>query len=79
MHNGSNECTRSLTFSFPAVARAALCAHVCKVYRFQTEDQRWLLVREQLSETPLSFSLPKQLLGALIREHGGRSVSERLL
>uniref|UniRef100_A0A4W6BU28 Inositol polyphosphate-4-phosphatase type II B n=1 Tax=Lates calcarifer TaxID=8187 RepID=A0A4W6BU28_LATCA len=44
-----------------------LCAQVCKVYRFQTEDQRWLLVREQLSETPLSFSLPKQLLSALIR------------
>ncbi|GLD68089.1 type II inositol 3,4-bisphosphate 4-phosphatase-like protein [Lates japonicus] len=46
--------------------RAVLCSQVCKVYRFQTEDQRWLLVREQLSETPLSFSLPKQLLSALI-------------
>nr|XP_020514892.2 type II inositol 3,4-bisphosphate 4-phosphatase-like isoform X1 [Labrus bergylta] len=52
--------------------RAALCAQVCKVYRFQTEDQRWLLVREQMSETPLSFSLPKQLLSALIREHTSR-------
>uniref|UniRef100_A0A8P4JYG2 Type II inositol-3,4-bisphosphate 4-phosphatase n=1 Tax=Dicentrarchus labrax TaxID=13489 RepID=A0A8P4JYG2_DICLA len=49
-----------------------LCAQVCKVYRFQTEDQRWLLVREQMSETPLSFSLPKQLLSALIREHTNR-------
>ncbi|XP_068444540.1 type II inositol 3,4-bisphosphate 4-phosphatase-like isoform X2 [Clinocottus analis] len=49
--------------------RAALCAQVCKVYRFQTEDQRWLLVREQMSETPLSFSFPKQLLSALIRCH----------
>ncbi|XP_074518281.1 type II inositol 3,4-bisphosphate 4-phosphatase-like isoform X2 [Halichoeres trimaculatus] len=49
--------------------RAVLCAQVCKVYRFQTEDQRWLLVREQMSETPLSFSLPKQLLSALIQEH----------
>ncbi|XP_071315626.1 type II inositol 3,4-bisphosphate 4-phosphatase-like isoform X3 [Trachinotus anak] len=52
--------------------RAVLCAQVCKLYRFQTEDQRWLLVREQLSETPLSFSLPKQLLSALIREHTNR-------
>ncbi|KAM6959802.1 type II inositol 3,4-bisphosphate 4-phosphatase-like [Tautogolabrus adspersus] len=52
--------------------RAALCAQVCKVYRFQTEDLRWLLVREQMSETPLSFSLPKQLLSALIREHTSR-------
>ncbi|CAJ1085730.1 type II inositol 3%2C4-bisphosphate 4-phosphatase-like [Xyrichtys novacula] len=52
--------------------RAVLCAQVCKVYRFQTEDQRWLLVREQMSETPLSFSLPKQLLSALIREHTDR-------
>ncbi|XP_072232052.1 type II inositol 3,4-bisphosphate 4-phosphatase-like isoform X2 [Leuresthes tenuis] len=52
--------------------RAALCAQVCKVYRFQTEDRRWLLVREQMSETPLSFSLPKQLLSALIQEHTNR-------
>ncbi|XP_045920617.1 type II inositol 3,4-bisphosphate 4-phosphatase-like isoform X2 [Micropterus dolomieu] len=52
--------------------RAVLCAQVCKVYRFQTEDQRWLLVREQMSETPLSFSLPKQLLSMLINEHTSR-------
>ncbi|XP_053715850.1 type II inositol 3,4-bisphosphate 4-phosphatase-like isoform X3 [Synchiropus splendidus] len=48
--------------------RAVLCSQVCKLYRFQTEDQRWLLVREQMSETPLSFSLPKQLLSNLIHE-----------
>ncbi|CAK6977552.1 inositol polyphosphate 4-phosphatase type II-like isoform X2 [Scomber scombrus] len=52
--------------------RAVLCAQVCKVYRFQMEDQRWLLVREQMSETPLSFSLPKQLLSALIHENTSR-------
>ncbi|XP_054863920.1 type II inositol 3,4-bisphosphate 4-phosphatase-like isoform X2 [Amphiprion ocellaris] len=52
--------------------RAALCAQVCKLYRFQTEDQRWLLVREQMSETPLSFSLPKHLLSKLIQEHTDR-------
>ncbi|XP_051800151.1 type II inositol 3,4-bisphosphate 4-phosphatase-like [Acanthochromis polyacanthus] len=52
--------------------RAALCAQVCKLYRFQTEDHRWLLVREQMSETPLSFSLPKHLLSKLIQEHTDR-------
>ncbi|XP_047438255.1 type II inositol 3,4-bisphosphate 4-phosphatase-like isoform X1 [Mugil cephalus] len=52
--------------------RAVLCAQVSKVYRFQTEDQRWLLVREQMSETPLSFSLPRQLLSTLIQEHKDR-------
>ncbi|TDG99428.1 hypothetical protein EPR50_G00194160 [Perca flavescens] len=52
--------------------RAVLCAQVCKVYRFLTEDQRWLLVREQMSETPLSFSLPKQLLSTLIHSHASR-------
>lgn len=51
---------------------AVLCAQVSKVNRFKTEDQRWLLVREQMSETPLSFSLPKQLLSLLIQEHTNR-------
>ncbi|XP_013877948.1 type II inositol 3,4-bisphosphate 4-phosphatase [Austrofundulus limnaeus] len=55
--------------------RAALCSQVCKVYRFQTEDHRWLLVREQMSETPLSITVPKQLLSALVQEHANR-VSE---
>ncbi|PWA23998.1 hypothetical protein CCH79_00018613, partial [Gambusia affinis] len=58
---------------------AALCSQVCKLYRFQTEDHRWLLVREQMSETPLSFSLPKQLLSALIREHTDRVVEVKAL
>ncbi|KAM3590497.1 uncharacterized protein V6R79_010928 [Siganus canaliculatus] len=52
--------------------RAVLCAQVSKLYRFQTEDQRWLLVREQMSETPLSFWMPRQLLSALIHEHSSR-------
>ncbi|XP_063757114.1 type II inositol 3,4-bisphosphate 4-phosphatase-like isoform X2 [Eleginops maclovinus] len=52
--------------------RAVLCSQVCKVYRFQTADQRWLLVREQMSETPLSFSIPKQLLSVLIHSHTSR-------
>ncbi|XP_068163857.1 type II inositol 3,4-bisphosphate 4-phosphatase-like isoform X3 [Antennarius striatus] len=54
--------------------RAVLCGQVCKVYRFQTDDHRWLLVREQMSETPLSLTLPKQLLSVLIHEHAGRCV-----
>ncbi|CAG5914011.1 unnamed protein product [Menidia menidia] len=52
--------------------RATLCGQVCKLYRFQTEDGRWLLVLEQMSETPLCFSLPKQLLSALSVEHTNR-------
>lgn len=59
--------------------RAVLCCSVCKVYRFPTEDHRWLLVREQMSETPLSFSLPKLLLGMLIQEHSRRAQEVREL
>lgn len=53
---------------------AVLCAQVCKLYRFQTDDRRWLLVKEQMSETPLSFSVPKQLLSALVQELTSRLV-----
>ncbi|KAM6909231.1 type II inositol 3,4-bisphosphate 4-phosphatase-like [Xenentodon cancila] len=59
--------------------RAALCAQVCKVYRFQTEDRRWLLVREQMSETPLSFRVPRQILSALIQEHKRRVIEVKEL
>uniref|UniRef100_A0A6Q2XW48 Inositol polyphosphate-4-phosphatase type II B n=1 Tax=Esox lucius TaxID=8010 RepID=A0A6Q2XW48_ESOLU len=41
---------------------------VCKVYRFQTESSRWMLVREQMSDSPLTSSLPKQLLSCYIQE-----------
>ncbi|KAI4793002.1 hypothetical protein KUCAC02_032993 [Chaenocephalus aceratus] len=30
--------------------RAVLCSQVCKVYRFQTEDRRWLLPYKQVQE-----------------------------
>ncbi|KAJ0006154.1 hypothetical protein NQD34_013427 [Periophthalmus magnuspinnatus] len=43
-----------------------LCCSVGKVYRFPTQDKGWLLVQEKMSETPLSFSLPRQLLSMLI-------------
>lgn len=41
---------------------------VCKVYRFQTADSKWMLVREQMEECTLSFSIPKQLLSLYIQE-----------
>uniref|UniRef100_A0A672YYT2 Inositol polyphosphate-4-phosphatase type II B n=1 Tax=Sphaeramia orbicularis TaxID=375764 RepID=A0A672YYT2_9TELE len=41
---------------------------VCKVYRFQTVDSKWMLVREQMEECTLSFSIPKQLLSLYIQE-----------
>ncbi|TNM93922.1 hypothetical protein fugu_002098 [Takifugu bimaculatus] len=49
-----------------------LCAPICTVYRFQSEDKRWLTVREVMSETPLTFSLPRQLLSVLVCEHATR-------
>ncbi|KAM8879431.1 type II inositol 3,4-bisphosphate 4-phosphatase isoform 12-T18 [Spinachia spinachia] len=45
---------------------------ICKVYRFQTEDSKWMLVREQMEECTLSFSVPKQLLSLYIQEDMSR-------
>ncbi|KAL6110835.1 inpp4b [Pungitius sinensis] len=45
---------------------------ICKVYRFQTEDNKWMLVREQMEECTLSFSVPKQLLSLYIQEDMSR-------
>ncbi|CAJ1052465.1 type II inositol 3%2C4-bisphosphate 4-phosphatase isoform X4 [Xyrichtys novacula] len=45
---------------------------VCKVYRFQTMDSKWMLVREQMEECTLSFSIPRQLLSLYIQEDLGR-------
>ncbi|XP_056156782.1 type II inositol 3,4-bisphosphate 4-phosphatase-like [Lampris incognitus] len=52
--------------------RAVLCSPVSKLYRFQTVDQRWMLVREQMSESAISFTVPKLLLAALIQQHTAR-------
>ncbi|XP_015200093.2 type II inositol 3,4-bisphosphate 4-phosphatase isoform X2 [Lepisosteus oculatus] len=41
---------------------------VCKVYRFQTVDNKWMLVREQMAECTLSFNIPKQLITLYIQE-----------
>ncbi|XP_028273215.1 type II inositol 3,4-bisphosphate 4-phosphatase isoform X2 [Parambassis ranga] len=45
---------------------------VCKVYRFQTMDSKWMLVREQMEECTLSFSIPKQLLYLYVQEDMSR-------
>ncbi|XP_019717505.1 type II inositol 3,4-bisphosphate 4-phosphatase isoform X1 [Hippocampus comes] len=45
---------------------------VCKVYRFQTADSKWMLVREQMEECTLSFSIPKQLLSLYMQEDMSR-------
>ncbi|XP_061888278.1 type II inositol 3,4-bisphosphate 4-phosphatase isoform X3 [Entelurus aequoreus] len=45
---------------------------VCKVYRFQTVDNKWMLVREQMEECTLSFSVPKQLLLLYMQEDMSR-------
>ncbi|XP_013863256.1 type II inositol 3,4-bisphosphate 4-phosphatase [Austrofundulus limnaeus] len=45
---------------------------VCKVYRFQTVDSKWMLVREQMEECTLSFSIPKQLLSLYVQEDKSR-------
>uniref|UniRef100_A0AAY4AN12 Phosphatidylinositol-3,4-bisphosphate 4-phosphatase n=1 Tax=Denticeps clupeoides TaxID=299321 RepID=A0AAY4AN12_9TELE len=45
---------------------------VYKVYRFQTVDSKWMLVREQMAECTLSFSIPKQLISLYIEEDSSR-------
>ncbi|XP_031415354.1 type II inositol 3,4-bisphosphate 4-phosphatase isoform X1 [Clupea harengus] len=45
---------------------------VCKVYRFQTVDSKWMLVREQMGESTLSFTIPKQLITLHIQEDSRR-------
>uniref|UniRef100_A0A673JW04 Type II inositol 3,4-bisphosphate 4-phosphatase-like n=1 Tax=Sinocyclocheilus rhinocerous TaxID=307959 RepID=A0A673JW04_9TELE len=64
-------CLMSLSLCFslslslsPSVFKNA----VCKVYRFQTVDSKWMLVREQMAECTLSFSIPKQLIALYIQE-----------
>ncbi|XP_044041197.1 type II inositol 3,4-bisphosphate 4-phosphatase isoform X3 [Siniperca chuatsi] len=45
---------------------------VCKLYKFQTMDSKWMFVREQMEECTLSFSIPKQLLSLYIQEDMSR-------
>ncbi|XP_004420928.1 PREDICTED: type II inositol 3,4-bisphosphate 4-phosphatase [Ceratotherium simum simum] len=47
---------------------AVLKNPVCKLYRFPTSDNKWMRVREQMSETILSFHIPKELVSLHIKE-----------
>lgn len=64
--------TKLNLLSFPV---AVFKNPVCKVYRFQTTDSKWMLVREQMAECTLSFSIPIQLLQLYIQEDRHRYVS----
>uniref|UniRef100_A0A2K5IK65 phosphatidylinositol-3,4-bisphosphate 4-phosphatase n=1 Tax=Colobus angolensis palliatus TaxID=336983 RepID=A0A2K5IK65_COLAP len=41
---------------------------VCKLYRFPTSDNKWMRIREQMSESILSFHVPKELISLHIKE-----------
>ncbi|XP_037686645.1 inositol polyphosphate 4-phosphatase type II isoform X1 [Choloepus didactylus] len=41
---------------------------VCKLYRFPTSDNKWMQIREQMSESILSFHIPKELISLHIKE-----------
>ncbi|XP_075470787.1 inositol polyphosphate 4-phosphatase type II isoform X8 [Ascaphus truei] len=41
---------------------------VSKLYRFPTSDNKWICVREQMSESSMSFHIPKELLTLCLKE-----------
>ncbi|KAM7140695.1 inositol polyphosphate 4-phosphatase type II isoform 1-T1 [Molossus nigricans] len=47
---------------------AVLKNPVCKLYRFPTSDNKWMRIREQMSESVLSFHIPKELIALHIKE-----------
>ncbi|XP_036852628.2 inositol polyphosphate 4-phosphatase type II isoform X2 [Manis javanica] len=47
---------------------AVLKNPVCKLYRFPTSDNKWMCIREQMSESILSFHIPKELISLHIKE-----------
>ncbi|XP_054418844.1 inositol polyphosphate 4-phosphatase type II isoform X2 [Pteronotus mesoamericanus] len=47
---------------------AVLKNPVCKLYRFPTSDNKWMRIREQMSESVLSFHVPKELISLHIKE-----------
>ncbi|XP_042326293.1 inositol polyphosphate 4-phosphatase type II isoform X3 [Sceloporus undulatus] len=47
---------------------AVLRNPICKLYRFPTSDNKWMCVREQMSESTLSFHIPKELISLHIKE-----------
>uniref|UniRef100_A0A8C9S154 Inositol polyphosphate-4-phosphatase type II B n=1 Tax=Scleropages formosus TaxID=113540 RepID=A0A8C9S154_SCLFO len=62
-----SDCFCSKAFCLPPVFENP----VCKVYRFQTVDNDWMTVREQMTECTLSFSIPRQLLALYVQEDMG--------
>ncbi|XP_044768546.1 inositol polyphosphate 4-phosphatase type II isoform X2 [Neomonachus schauinslandi] len=48
--------------------KAVLKNPVCKLYRFPTSDNKWMRIREQMSESILSFHIPKELISLHIKE-----------
>ncbi|KAF6306409.1 inositol polyphosphate-4-phosphatase type II B [Rhinolophus ferrumequinum] len=65
------ECTASESVSgkdnLPFL-NAVLKNPVCKLYRFPTSDNKWMRIREQMSESILSFHIPKELISLHIKE-----------
>ncbi|KAM7168552.1 inositol polyphosphate 4-phosphatase type II isoform 2-T2 [Macrochelys suwanniensis] len=47
---------------------AVLKNPICKLYRFPTSENKWLHIREQMSESTLSFHVPKELINLHIKE-----------
>ncbi|XP_017675854.1 PREDICTED: type II inositol 3,4-bisphosphate 4-phosphatase isoform X2 [Lepidothrix coronata] len=47
---------------------AVLKNPICKLYRFPTSDNKWMRIREQMTETTLSFHVPKELINLHIKE-----------
>ncbi|KAM6221606.1 inositol polyphosphate 4-phosphatase type II isoform 2-T2 [Rhynchocyon petersi] len=47
---------------------AVLKNPVYKLYRFPTSDNKWMRIREQMSESVLSFHIPKELISLHIKE-----------
>ncbi|XP_052582815.1 inositol polyphosphate 4-phosphatase type II isoform X4 [Peromyscus californicus insignis] len=65
------ECTAPESVSVKdnlPLLNAVLKNPVCKLYRFPTSDNKWMRIREQMSESILSFHIPKELISLHIKE-----------
>ncbi|KAG8592661.1 hypothetical protein GDO81_000579 [Engystomops pustulosus] len=52
----------------PPLLNAVLKNPIYKFYRFPASDNKWICVREQMSESIMSFHIPKQLLTLYLKE-----------
>nr|XP_033795756.1 inositol polyphosphate 4-phosphatase type II isoform X2 [Geotrypetes seraphini] len=55
------------TDSLPLL-NAVLKNPICKLYSFPTSDNKWMHIREQMSESIMSFHIPKEILGLYVAE-----------